>query len=74
MQPAKRIKGISEAIDLLAKAMRNDPEYLLGWQANLAMVVSDNIKGGLEYVERNKISDAILSHCFGVKPGKIGDS
>ncbi len=62
--------SIKEAIDLLAKAMREDPDYLLGWRCNLAMVVHDNIPGGLELDARNKIADAILAHCFGVRPNR----
>lgn len=61
MQKMKSEMTIKEAVKVLCKALREDPEYYYGWQANIAMAYKDETKSSPEAGKTLPIGTIVMS-------------
>ncbi len=54
---------ISQALDVLSNAMKNDSDYAWSWHCNVAMNVYDE---GVDHVTANKAAARLMQGMFGV--------
>lgn len=54
---------VADAMAVLAKAMKEDPSYRQGWQANLAVMMQDE---GVSHSKSNERADGFIKTAFGV--------
>lgn len=53
--------SIAEAMDVIAAAIHADPDYKLGWQANLAVMMQD---AGVSHAASNQRAADFLTRAF----------
>ena len=59
---------IKQAMAVLSKAIKNDPEYAWAWHCNIAMAYYDEGVGGKQ--ASNRAAARFMGLCFGVDTSK----
>ena len=54
---------IQEAMEIIKKAIHDDPEYAWGWHCNVAMAAYDE---GLNHAKANKAAARFMRNCWSI--------
>ena len=59
-----KVRKTSKAYGVLSKALQDDHDYWITWQANIAMTIHDNSKHLLPLEECNQLANSLMAHLF----------
>ena len=54
--------GVSESIAILKRLLSSDPHYYMGWQANIAMAICDEMNNEIDVAKANDCAKRFLDN------------